>query len=592
MKPFHYLWVLLFLMGLSVCTHAQSYLKSLSQPEISSKQKITTFKNGDILIGDSAFEGSLQGTTAPLFLTRMDKCGLIVWSNAYEIRDLQLEFRDFTINEQDQIFVFGSALDGLRESIFLLKVDGQGQKEGFRSFNSGAASSSSFSLSLQNDKILTLGRLLEIGTSTTGFFAIFDTNLNFQWGKRIAPFTFEGAVIIDKNGEFVARSKALHYKFEAGGTLQWAKEFDLTLDPEPLAGPIEVTNGYLYEAFYQDQAFFYKLGFDGELLWKSPLIPSTPFPATVQEISGGNLIAHYSSPESVGNSLMQLRLSATGEITQQQKLKNEFSFNVGSVFHAFSPNDQVVVIGNNDALTTAAVDLTDYLIQFSLDAATPGCFEWLDVASSTPNNYLLDFTAPSNINISDLSMRDTFRAGLETYPREMPYLERCGATLEPSVIEIDTLISCDESWLVSLPSEAFNWEDNFQEPTRLLENTGIYRAKNSDCEDPMIYEYHLEKAICDCQVFLPNAFSPNGDGQNDVMQLFTNCPVTEIKTTIYDRWGNLISQGQNAEQIWDGTSRQIALTEGIYIIMVNYQLLSESGGIQNGSLTQEVLLIR
>lgn len=588
-----YTRLLILLIGLSLTdvVNAQSYIKRLNNLERSLRQKITRFKNGDILIGDSSFEGSLQGATAPVFLTRMDQCGVVVWSYAYEKKNIQLEFKDFAVNDKDQIFMIGSAVDGLRESIFLLEIDGNGAKKRFRSFNSGASSNTSFSLALQNEKILIFGRLLKIGASTTGFMAIFDDRLNFQWGKEINPFTHEGGAIIDANGEFVGRSGAFHFKFDEGGNLQWASQFDRNLEPNLIAGPIEVTGGYLFEAYAQGEAFVYKLDPTGRLLWKSAVFSSTQFPAAVQEINNGNLIVHYSAPEEKGNSLRRLRLSPSGEILQKKKFNSGFSFNIGSVFHSVNDDEIVNVIGNKDALSTASVDMTDYLIQFSLQEAASECFDWLDVERAIPNNYPLTFPDLGTA-VSDLDLQESTSGGLDAYAIESPFYEVCGAVPEPNLVRIDTLMDCKENWLVGLPSTEFIWEDNYPTSQRLLEETGIYRAKNNDCGDPVAYEFQLKRKTCDCSVFLPNAFSPNGDGQNDLLQLFTDCQLSEIQASVFDRWGNLLYRGQNPEQLWDGTVEREQAREGIYILMVNYQLLSESGGKQQGTLAREVLLIR
>jgi len=93
-------------------------------------------------------------------------------------------------------------------------------------------------------------------------------------------------------------------------------------------------------------------------------------------------------------------------------------------------------------------------------------------------------------------------------------------------------------------------------------------------------------------VYLPSAFSPNGDGQNDVLELFTACRLTEVEASVFDRWGNLLFRGRTTEQLWDGTIRGEVVPEAVYVMMVNYQLLSDSGGEQRGTVAGEIFLIR
>lgn len=571
--------------------HGQSYLQRLNDPEISLGQKIAHFSDGDLLIGDSSFEESSGDGTEALFLTRMDPCGRVVWSFAYEKKGIQLECKDLAISDRGEIFVFGIASDGVSAVLFLLKANPDGAKERFQFVQSDSPSHAAFSMDIRNDQILLLGSMLKVGSPRTGFIALFDTDLNFQWANRITPFTYEGSAIITPDNEWVARSGAFHYQFDAAGNLQWAKQFDFNLAPAPIAGPYKITAGHLYEAYFQDKAFFYKLDAAGRLLWKSLLFSSSTFPAAVHEMETGDLLIHFSAPEGPANGLRQLTLAPAGEMLEEKKLASDFYFNIGSVFHAIGENGTVNIIGNDDALTASSVEKTDYLMQFSLNEAEPGCFEWVDMQAATSNDYPLNFPELA-IDVVPLDMQVSIQGGLISFPRESPYYEVCATTPAPRIIKADTLLGCEANWQVSLPSAAFEWEDGYPEATRLLEATGAYRARNSDCGNPLVYEFQLDRALCDCEVYLPNAFSPNGDGRNDVLELFSNCQLTEIEASVFDRWGNLVFQGHSAENLWDGTVRRENAKEGVYILMVNYVLRSASGGVQEGTLAGEIVLVR
>jgi gliding motility-associated-like protein len=67
----------------------------------------------------------------------------------------------------------------------------------------------------------------------------------------------------------------------------------------------------------------------------------------------------------------------------------------------------------------------------------------------------------------------------------------------------------------------------------------------------------------DCPVYLPNAFSPNADGQNDTFCAYSPC-LAQAELSIFDRWGNLLYKGD----CWDGRSRGQELVIGTYF----YQL--------------------
>lgn len=585
--------VLILYVGLCFAweTQGQSYLQRLTNPSLSQQQQLARFSNGDILIGDSSFEESTGDGTEPLFLSRIDPCGFVVWSYTYEKRGFFLLFNDLVIDDQDNIIVFGTASEGEGATLFLLQLNENGQTQQFKFFQSETPSHAAYSLDLKDNKILVFGSILRIGAPRTGFVAKFNTDLNIEWAKRINPFTFEGDAIFTSNNEIIGRSGAMHYKFDTNGELQWIKQFDFTLDPAPIGGPYPIAGGFLFEAFFENKAFFYKLDDSGQLIWKSGIFSSSSFAAAIQETTNGHLIAHLSAPEGSTFTFHQLSLSPAGNILNQKKLSSSFNFNVGSVFHSFGKDGRVNLIGNDDALTETSIEKTDYLIQYSPDELSTDCFTWLDINEVSTNNYDLSFP-DINKSIIPLDMQVRPQGGITISPREMPYFEPCSTSPTPEIRRIDSLLQCNENWQVSLPSDAFTWEDNYPDPTRVLEESGTYRARNSDCSKPVIYAYNFDRLVCDCEVSLPNAFSPNGDGINDKLQIFSNCQLTEIECMVFDRWGNHIYSGKELGNLWDGTSRIGDASPGVYLVKINYTLRSESGGIQEESLAGELLLIR
>ena len=64
-------------------------------------------------------------------------------------------------------------------------------------------------------------------------------------------------------------------------------------------------------------------------------------------------------------------------------------------------------------------------------------------------------------------------------------------------------------------------------------------------------------------VFFPNAFTPNGDGHNDVLYL-RGSDVTEVHFIIYDRWGEKMFESNAQDEGWDGTYRGKELGADVY----------------------------
>ncbi|MFT3680762.1 MAG: PKD domain-containing protein [Ferruginibacter sp.] len=70
----------------------------------------------------------------------------------------------------------------------------------------------------------------------------------------------------------------------------------------------------------------------------------------------------------------------------------------------------------------------------------------------------------------------------------------------------------------------------------------------------------------DADIFMPSAFSPNGDGRNDIFKPLT-AGVTLQYFIIYDRWGKNLFYSTSATQGWDGTFKGKAQTTGTYVWM-------------------------
>jgi gliding motility-associated-like protein len=66
-------------------------------------------------------------------------------------------------------------------------------------------------------------------------------------------------------------------------------------------------------------------------------------------------------------------------------------------------------------------------------------------------------------------------------------------------------------------------------------------------------------------IYIPNAFTPNGDGKNDKFRVL---PLTEYKfvsLVIYNGWGGIIFKGKNINDAWDGTLNSMPVPTGIYV---------------------------
>ncbi|HCQ17315.1 MAG: hypothetical protein CMI36_12755 [Owenweeksia sp.] len=101
-----------------------------------------------------------------------------------------------------------------------------------------------------------------------------------------------------------------------------------------------------------------------------------------------------------------------------------------------------------------------------------------------------------------------------------------------------------------------------------------------------------------CQLFVPNAFTPNGDNTNDqfVIKYNGDCIMAEFSMKVFDRWGRLVFETEEADpsRAWDGKSEGRELKEGVYMWRVFAKLVDPAKNYEVQLVNKQgsVVLIR
>ena len=83
----------------------------------------------------------------------------------------------------------------------------------------------------------------------------------------------------------------------------------------------------------------------------------------------------------------------------------------------------------------------------------------------------------------------------------------------------------------------------------------------------------------DCSnIHAPNAFTPNGDGDNDVYRLVSDQDFTFFQFRVFNRQGEEVFTSSSIDVAWDGTSNGAICPSGNYV----YQLIFSSALDVNG----------
>ncbi len=118
------------------------------------------------------------------------------------------------------------------------------------------------------------------------------------------------------------------------------------------------------------------------------------------------------------------------------------------------------------------------------------------------------------------------------------------------------------------------WSNGSTDSSVAVTDSGFYWVSVMDflCQgsDTMYISYE----ICDCEVRLPNAFSPNQDGHNDVFYpvLPSDCrqSILQYQLNIFNRFGQRVFSSANPEEGWNGLYGQKPVDAGTYFYEIRY----------------------
>jgi len=106
-----------------------------------------------------------------------------------------------------------------------------------------------------------------------------------------------------------------------------------------------------------------------------------------------------------------------------------------------------------------------------------------------------------------------------------------------------------------------------QNPSHIFNEMGLYNViltVNSGAPDSCISSSAIIiEAVLPSEVKIPNVFTPNRDGINDIFTV-ANKGLETANMKIFNRWGKLVAEWDGAQGGWDGTINGIPASEGVY----------------------------
>lgn len=119
------------------------------------------------------------------------------------------------------------------------------------------------------------------------------------------------------------------------------------------------------------------------------------------------------------------------------------------------------------------------------------------------------------------------------------------------------------------PNTKINWNTGATTNSINVTKEGVYKVTTTSktCGTRLDSVFVKLKA-CDCEMIIPNSFTPNEDNKNDYFFPVLQCEYSYYSFTIFDKWGNQIYTTNNPNGKWDGRFKGNLCEEDIYVYKI------------------------
>ncbi|MCF8368598.1 MAG: DNRLRE domain-containing protein [Bacteroidales bacterium] len=158
-------------------------------------------------------------------------------------------------------------------------------------------------------------------------------------------------------------------------------------------------------------------------------------------------------------------------------------------------------------------------------------------------------------------------------------------------IQIDTLPQ--ESSLLLYTEESYHnywWNDGSQNPVLEIEQPGDYWLSVEN-EEGCLATDSISIEPWECEMYIPAAFTPNGDSYNDYFYVDANS-IQQFSIQIFNRWGEKVFISDDVDFYWDGTNKSNPCAEGTYFYIISYNCTNFTSQIKQSQRKGTITLLR
>ncbi|MFT4663530.1 MAG: gliding motility-associated-like protein [Polaribacter sp.] len=139
----------------------------------------------------------------------------------------------------------------------------------------------------------------------------------------------------------------------------------------------------------------------------------------------------------------------------------------------------------------------------------------------------------------------------------------------------------------------YEWQDGSQASFFEVTQSGKYSVTIENECGTASDEIEVSFIACgSCPVYVPTAFSPNGDWTNELFKVYSSCDFLDFQLQIFDRWGSQVFGSSNPENGWDGILKGQLAQAGAYVYKLDYKWIDLEGQLQTEEVYGPFSLIR
>jgi gliding motility-associated-like protein len=297
---------------------------------------------------------------------------------------------------------------------------------------------------------------------------------------------------------------------------------------------------------------------------------------TAVMLNAGNGFTSYVWQDGSGDSTLQINSPGTYAVLAQNLCGNQLTDTfklVKSIVSPFSVTPSTITVCKGDSVQFVASGGTSYSWSPSPNFSR---------AAGASTKALVNASQNFDVYISDpICNRDTTII--------IPVIAKPGANI--SVVKSnDVNCSDDSAVLMASGGVSYTWSPNLYIARNYggritvkpyQSTTYIVRGRDAiGCygEDSVTVNFFKEGSQ---KLFIPTAFTPNGDGKNDVFRPTFIGPSAKYDFRIYNRWGQMVFETKTPGIGWDGTTRGIPQKADVYVFYLKAE------GSCNGNFEQK-----